>query len=400
MKGTFTLAKWAPNRSAVFIWTVVLLLEGLLILAHVRIRNAELLAFHLYPFIWINASVWALWNTTTPAASRRTKRIASIVAVGYFLVLGYFGGLIREGHAYHAHHEIPPEHADFVYGADLALSLPPGYGPAFTYSSPVVIASISPYMLVGFIVLAYLLYVTVLDASGDASIGVVGIFSCIGCSFPLIAALVSGASSTTFATLLYSRAYALSTIAFVFTLLFLYWRPLNADDLRPKLLASGIALVLVSATVHVGLGIRGIVVGRDPFVLSVLFVLVAIVSYVLVGGYATGLVPRTRAIPLSAGLMFFLLVLYFDWHTIGTVEALLPLESVGLEHDHEHGYGHEHGHGHDHEHGHGHGDSFLVQAGETVRNNGPAVIAKSAEFLALLLLGSVGLQDWVDDQCV
>lgn len=221
-----SLSELMPEPVVVTIWLSVLLVEAVALVAYAQLANARLMLFHVYPFVWINLGVWVMWRTSTPDAPIGTRRVAGVLAGGYFLVLAYFGGLLREGHAFHDHGETPP--AQLASGFDVIAGLPPGYGPALTYSGEYVVSTVAPYMLIGFLALTYLLYVTILDASGGASIGLVGLFSCVGCSFPLIATLVSGGATTTVAALVYSQAYPLSTAVFAATLLALYWRPFGA----------------------------------------------------------------------------------------------------------------------------------------------------------------------------
>jgi len=381
----------APSPFAGLVWGTVIAFQLLLVVSYAVIADAQLGLFHLYPFVWINLAVWAVWRTTPPRASRRTKTIAGILSGAYFLVLAYFGGLIQEGHAYHAHHEFTPEQAEFVYGADLVLHLPPGYGPALTYSSATITSALSPYLLVGFLALTYLLYVTILDASSDASLGLVGLFSCVGCSFPLIAALVSGGATTAVTSMIYAQAYALSTVAFAATLLFLTWRPFEAANVRQTLVRVGVGLVGVTALVHLALGLSGLLgavvdgLTQATLARSIAYLLFAAFVGGALTSYHTGRMSRLYGLTILTALAAVAFVLYFEWHLVGTLESALPLEVVGLEHD----QAHEHGDSHDH-------DSVLVQASEHLRADPAAMVAKSAEFMAVIVLGSVAVQEWVD----
>jgi hypothetical protein len=205
----------------------IVAVELLLIFSYTQAMNARLLPFHVYPFVWLNLSAWALWRASTPPAPRRRRWIARVAAGGYFLVLAYIGGIVRPGHAFQDHGAVPAE--QLTSGLRVLVELPPGFSPAVTYSGMYVIMSLVPYMVVGFLALTYLLYVTLLSASGDASIGLVGLFSCVGCSFPLLATLLSGGAASAAAAFVYSQAYTLSTVVFAVTLLVLYWRPLSSE---------------------------------------------------------------------------------------------------------------------------------------------------------------------------
>ncbi|MFC4541750.1 hypothetical protein ACFO5R_07395 [Halosolutus amylolyticus] len=204
------------------VWAGILLFETLLLLTYVSARNAQLGLFHVYPFVWLNLSGWVLWHTSVPSGSDRQKFVAGAIAVGYFALLGYFGGLYDlfplAGH--------PEAHAPHLLGLDYTIVMPPGYGPALFYTTHLVQLALSPYLLVGYVTLAYLVYVTVLDASNAAASGILGLFACISCSWPILASLVGGSGATgALATTVYAQAYALSTIAFAVTVALLYWRP-------------------------------------------------------------------------------------------------------------------------------------------------------------------------------
>lgn len=225
--GTRSISIPSPRSQTVLAWALVIALELAIVLAYVTIRDANFGLFHLYPFVWINLGVWAVWKTDPAPASRQRQWIAGGVAAGYFILLGYFGGLFSEGHAHHDHHaSLDPA---FLYGLELAIAVPPGYGPALFYSSPDLLIALSPYLLVGYLSLTYLVYVAVLDVFGAAVPGLLGLFSCITCSWPILATLATTASGTTagLATTVYSQAYGISTVAFVLTVGVLYWRPFN-----------------------------------------------------------------------------------------------------------------------------------------------------------------------------
>ena len=216
-----------PSPFSTLVWATILLLEAMLIVTYVRINNAALGMFHVYPFIWLNVSAWVLWRTGRPSGSRRQTLLAGSIATLYFAVLGFFGGLY-DIVALSDHPEHHVHHFEQMGGFDLALSVPPGYGPALFYMGPELQLALSPYLLVGYLTLSYLVYVTVIDASNAAASGVLGIFACISCSWPILASIAGGAgASSALAATVYAQAYELSTIAFVATVALLYWRPFD-----------------------------------------------------------------------------------------------------------------------------------------------------------------------------
>jgi len=105
--------------------------------------------------------------------------------------------------------------------------LPPGYSPRLFYDGGVISLTLAPYKVVGYGALAYLVYVTVLDAAGTALSGVVGLFSCISCTWPVIGTIAAGVfgSSSALATAAMNQAYPLSTLVFLSAVALLWWRP-------------------------------------------------------------------------------------------------------------------------------------------------------------------------------
>lgn len=184
----------------------------------------------LYPWVWLNASLWVYVRVRAPAAPARRRVLAGALAGGYFLVLLYFGGVLLPGIGERA------------TGLRLVgLTLPPGFSPALLYSGRAVVLNLVPFKLVGYLTLAYLIYTTVLDVSGSAIAGVVGLFSCVSCSLPVIAAIVSGiaGSGTAVVTAATGQSYGLSTVVFLFTVALLVWRPDWSDVARLRSLAQG-----------------------------------------------------------------------------------------------------------------------------------------------------------------
>ncbi|MFB6172912.1 MAG: hypothetical protein ABEJ23_10285 [Haloarculaceae archaeon] len=213
-----------PERETLLWAAVVLNAELLVVLAYVALAGPafrtlsplKVVAFYLYPWIWLDVALLAVVRTRTPPASTRRRLGAAAVAAGYFLVLAYAGGLVgRSGPA-------------APTGLRIALaSLPPGWSPALLYSGPLLTVALLPFKLLGYLALGYLVYVTVLDAAGSVVGGVLGLFSCVSCTLPVIAGVLSGVvgGSTALVTAAYAQSYALSTVVFVLTVALLAWRP-------------------------------------------------------------------------------------------------------------------------------------------------------------------------------
>lgn len=208
-----------PNRQMVLSTIAVLPLEILLVLGYVTIRDVRITdpLILVYPFLWINVSLWVLLTTTTDSSSRRDRHLATAIGIGYFLILAYFGGLLGFGTGA----RVIPLHIDWT--------LPPGYSPVLLYQGTLFRLVLEPYKIIGYLTLAYLVYTTVLDTAGSAVSGIVGLFSCVSCSWPILATVVTSlfGSSSAVASFALNQTYGLSTLAFLSAVVLLYWRPFH-----------------------------------------------------------------------------------------------------------------------------------------------------------------------------
>ncbi|WP_273834984.1 hypothetical protein [Halococcus sp. PRR34] len=214
------LARVSPTPEAL-LWGAILVTAELLALLLYLVQpnvTPTAIRYYVYPFIWINVGLWALVRTDAPAASRRRRYAAGALAVGYFAVLAYAGGLVGSGLG------------EMATGLRIA-PLPPGQGPALIYGGEAIRLVLFPYRIVGYVALAVLVYATVLDVAGSAIGGVLGLFSCVSCTWPVIASFVGGVagSSSAAANAALSGSYGLSTVIFVVTVGLLYWRPLGDE---------------------------------------------------------------------------------------------------------------------------------------------------------------------------
>ena len=168
-------------------------------------------AFTLYGLVWVNvACVVFLWYEPPADAGAAV----AAVAVGYAALLAVFGGLVG-----------PPSPAT-TGGWRLAL-LPPGWGPAAVYGGPGVAVALLPAKLLGYGSLVYLLYGSLAEASTSGLAGLLGLFSCVSCSFPIIAGAVAstvggGGAVAAAAT---GIGYGPSTVVFLLSVALLWWRP-------------------------------------------------------------------------------------------------------------------------------------------------------------------------------
>jgi hypothetical protein len=215
------LAPYAERETLVY-GAALLNAEILLVLGYLAVVGPQVTRplFYVYPFVWINAAIYAVWRTDLPTAPSRRRLAAGTVAVAYLGVLSYVGGLFGFGAG------------GAATGLRLELvALPPGWSPALIYAGTTLQFALLPFKIVGYLVLAYLLYATLLDAAAGLVGGVLGLFSCVSCTLPVIAGVLSGfvGGAGAVAAAAYGQSYALSTVVYVVTVALLLWRPTVAD---------------------------------------------------------------------------------------------------------------------------------------------------------------------------
>ena len=213
------LDRLRPSRETIAWGAVLVNAELLLVLVYlvgrgeaVTITRPEIM---IVPFVWINVGLWAIVRTRPGESGRRKRVLAGAVGIGYFLVLAYVGGLVGPAD--------PP-----ARGLEVTVAtLPPGWSPMVSYFGAAVDVTLIPYRLVGYLALAYLVYATALEASNALVGGLVGLFSCVSCTFPVVASLLTGVagSGTAVASFALTHSYVISTVVFVVTVGLLYWRP-------------------------------------------------------------------------------------------------------------------------------------------------------------------------------
>ena len=170
--------------------------------------------FTLFGLIWVNVGVWVLTNIDVGPVNASVRKRAIAIAASYFGLLAIAGGLISFGVG------------DAATGARIGM-LPPGWGPAALYSGYYINITLMPAYVIGYIALAYLVYAAVIDTAASAKAAVIGLFTCVSCSWPIIAIVASslfGGGSVLAASAL-ELSYELSTGVFLLTVGLLYWRP-------------------------------------------------------------------------------------------------------------------------------------------------------------------------------
>lgn len=211
-----TLAR--PSRDDVLL--VGLLLNTLVVASLVYVVASGISVtrprYSLYGLAWILVGVLAVWKTDVAPTDPTTRRRAAAVAAGYAVVLAAAGGVLVTAMA--------PGQGQ--WGVRIA-TLAPGWGPAPVVSTPYAALVLMPARVVGYLALAYLVYATVIDASGSAVSGVLGLLSCVSCSWPVVASLLTGVvgGGSAVAAVAFDFSYDISTAVFLVTVGLLYWRP-------------------------------------------------------------------------------------------------------------------------------------------------------------------------------
>lgn len=88
-----------PNRQTVFGVVLLAGLELLLATTYVAVRAVRITnpLILVYPFLWVNVSLLAILTADPEPETTRQRLVGVGIAGGYFLVLGYFGGLYGLG---------------------------------------------------------------------------------------------------------------------------------------------------------------------------------------------------------------------------------------------------------------------------------------------------------------
>lgn len=179
--------------------------------------DASSVRYVVYPFVWINAGLLAVAYVDPPTGGPR--RLATGIAGAYFLALAYITGLFGlylGGHGNHSH--------SHLHGWSVSMTAP-GWGPRVAYVGDLFHVYFVPYRVIGYLALAYLLYVAVRELTATAASGALGLVSCISCSFPLVVSVATAVGGASLASFVSTYSVDLSTALFVLAVGLLTWRP-------------------------------------------------------------------------------------------------------------------------------------------------------------------------------
>ena len=171
--------------------------------------------YTLYPLVWITVSLWVAMTVDVPDASGRRQLVGAAIAAVYFAVLLYLSGLVG----------FSPSEQTLASGGGFAVD---GSSPGWervTYVTESFYVVFVTYRVLGYLVLAYLVYVTVLDASASFFSGALGLFSCVSCTFPVLLSLSAGLFGGAVAGAVLDFSFDLGTLFFIVALTLLYYRP-------------------------------------------------------------------------------------------------------------------------------------------------------------------------------
>jgi len=201
------------EASAIQWWCLVVAAELALVTAYIAVTGVTILEprYVVYPFVWINVGLWAMIRIDTPSVDGRQRAIATGIAGGYFLLLSWAGGILLLGLS-------TPLPGGAVSSIHWNI---PGWGPTVIYGTPRVRLSIVPFKLVGYLAMTYLVYTRLLDATRAVLSGVLGLVSCVGCTFSILLPLIG--ATTLFGSTLTGLSWDLSTLVFLVTVALLYW---------------------------------------------------------------------------------------------------------------------------------------------------------------------------------
>lgn len=191
-------------------WVLFVAVQVLAVVLYFVLTNtvAVTVRHALYPVVWVTLSAWALLNTPLPDDLPRYAPAVAVVSGLYFVALLWLAGLVGTAQS--------PGTAFGVSGAS------PGWGPVIAYSGESVYLRLIPFQVIGYAALSYLVFVALTDTASSILGAAVGLVSCVGCTWTLVAGALSVVGSAGVTAFVQSYSYELSTIVFVTAVVVLY----------------------------------------------------------------------------------------------------------------------------------------------------------------------------------
>lgn len=153
----------------------------------------------VYPLVWLTVSGVALHYVVGRHWSG-LDALSALVGAGYTALLLAVAGLLR----------LP----DGSVGVTVHHGFP-GWGPTVALSTPVVVLTAVPFLVVGYATLGVLAATTARQTRTGALPGAVGLFACVSCVAPLIAGVAGAVGAGSLAAVLLDAQYPLATAVFV-----------------------------------------------------------------------------------------------------------------------------------------------------------------------------------------
>lgn len=189
-------------------WAGLLAVELVAVAAYFAATPGEpgQLRYVVYPFVWINAGLWAVLRTAPRPGNRRHRLLGLAVGAGYFLLVMAVPGNVGLGAA-----------------AEPSLRVGwyvPGWGPLVAIASPWVRLYLVPFEVAGYAALAYLVYANALSLTRGTLSGALGLVTCVGCTVPVLAPVLGllGGPAAGLATTAYAWSYDVGTALYLLTL--------------------------------------------------------------------------------------------------------------------------------------------------------------------------------------
>lgn len=201
------------GATTMLLWTGLLAAEVAAVGTYFATTSAAVdqIQYLVYPFVWINAGMWAVANTRPMPGNRRHRLLGLIVAGGYLLLVLVVSGKVGPG----------------VPGTPFDLRIAwyaPGWGPLVAAEGSWVRLYLVPFEVLGYTSLAYLMYANTLALSRGTLAGALGLLTCVGCTVPVLVPAVGllGGPATGLSTTAYRWSYDLGTLLYLVTLGVLY----------------------------------------------------------------------------------------------------------------------------------------------------------------------------------